>query len=240
MFELLGQMWQFIQNPAPEPSFISETVIYLQLCIVSTLLAIVVALPLGILVAQRQISAFLLTNFTGLMRAVPTLVFFALAYPYLGLGFKPAVIALTVIGIPPILLNTIAGLRGIDAATVDAARGMGMTSLQVLWRIQIPLTLPVVAAGVRTAAVQIVATAPLAALIGGAGYGDYIIGGLGLINIPIVLAGVIPVALLALLFEVALAGVQRLLTPAGLRVSQPSAEEAPTQAAASSDQPLAA
>src|SRR5690606_11655963 len=110
--------------------------------------------------------AFAASNLIGLARAIPTLAFLAAALPYLGIGFTPAVVALTALGLPPILLNTIAGLRGVDPAAVDAARGLGMTGPQGLWRVKIPLVLPVIAAGVRTSAVQIVATAPLAALIG--------------------------------------------------------------------------
>jgi osmoprotectant transport system permease protein len=126
-------------------------------------------------------------------------------------------VALTALGVPPILLNTIAGLRGVDPAVVDAARGMGMTPSQVLIRVQTPLVLPVVAAGVRTSAVQIVATAPLAALIGGGGYGDYILEGVNLLRTAPLVVGGVSVAVLALIIELSLAGVQRAVTAEGLR-----------------------
>ncbi len=146
-------------------------------------------------------------------------------------------------GVSPILLNTIAGLQGIDPAVTDAGRGMGMTSLQVLTRIQIPLVLPVIAAGVRSAAVQIVATTPLAALIGGGGYGDYIIGGIGLLaDRTELLVGAGGVAALALVTEFGVAAVQRAVTPVGLRISaeQEFAEVQPETSEAAQDQRAAA
>lgn len=215
MINVLQQMLAFISDP--NNSFGQHTADFLVVCGLSIFWAIVVALPLGILVAQHPLLSVVAANISGLGRAIPTIAFLAVALPYLGTGIKPAVVALAVIGIPPILLNTIAGLRGIDAATLDAARGMGMTRWQVLVRIEIPLVLPVVAAGVRTAAVQIVATAPLGALIAAGGYGDYIIAGVNLLDLPQALAGAIPVALLALVAEFGLAGAQRALTPVGMR-----------------------
>lgn len=237
----MGQVIQFITDPANQ--FGAKTQTTLALSAVPIFWSIIIAIPVGILVAQRPIASFITSNLSGLARAIPTLAFLALALPYLGVGFKPSVVALTALGIPPILLNTIAGLRGIDPATVDAARGMGMTSQQLLLRVRIPLVLPVVAAGVRTSAVQIVATAPLAALIGSGGYGDYILAGLGsqadTINL---IVGSICIALLALLVEFALAGVQRAVTPVGLRTPETQLVEARQDQtlAAPEGEPLAA
>jgi osmoprotectant transport system permease protein len=177
----------------------------------------VIGLVVGVAVARRPVLAFIFTNLSGLARAIPTLAFLAVALPYLGIGFTPSVVALTALGVPPILLNTIAGLRGVDPAVVDAARGMGMTSRQIFTRVQAPLVLPVVAAGVRTSAVQIVATAPLAALIGGGGYGDYILEGVNLLRTAPLVVGGVSVAVLALIVELSLAGVQRAVTAEGLR-----------------------
>lgn len=238
---LFAQIAAYIADP--QHTFGQHTVDTLMLCITPIVLSIVIALPLGILVAPRPLAAFLASNISGLVRAIPT--FAALVVMVLVLkriGFVPSVIALTALGVPPILLNTIAGLRGVDPASVDAARGMGMTPLQVLMRIQIPLVLPVVAAGVRTSAVQIVATVPLAGLIGGGGYGDYINAGLAqeVHQIDLVV-GALAVALLALLTEGIFASVQRLVTPAGLRVASevtPAAEQ--TAPASASPQSSAA
>ncbi|HKV86352.1 MAG TPA: ABC transporter permease subunit, partial [Ktedonobacterales bacterium] len=140
---------------------------------------------------------------------------------YLGVGFTPTVVALTALGVPPILLNTVEGLRGIDPAIVDAGRGMGMTPTQILGRIQLPLVLPVLAAGTRTALVQIVATVPLGALIGADGYGSYITLGLGSeAHHSDLVIGALAIALLALLAEVGMAALQRAVTPAGLRADK--------------------
>jgi osmoprotectant transport system permease protein len=118
-----------------------------------------------------------------------------------------------------VLLNTWAGVRGVDPSVIDAARGMGLTGRQIAVRIQVPLVLPLVASGARTAAVQIIATATLAAIIGAGGYGDYILAGLYQVDMTQILAGTVPVSALAVLAEVGLAAAERALTPAGVRTS---------------------
>ncbi len=138
------------------------------------------------------------------------------------MGFWPAVIGLTLLGIPPILVNTFTGIRDVDPATLDAARGMGLTSRQVLMRVEMPLALPLVFAGLRTSAVQVVATATLAGLVGAGGLGTLVLAGLGNDQVPVLLAGAIPVAILAILFEVTFAGIERLATPRGLRLTRSS------------------
>ena len=214
----------------PTNAFGAETLATLRLSIVPIILALIVGIPLGIGLAQRPVAAFIAANTSGLARAIPTLAVLAAVVPYLGVGFNPSVFALSLLGIPPILLNTITGLRGIDPATVEAARGMGMTRWQILQRVQLPLMAPVLAAGVRTSAVQIVASVPLAALIGGGGYGDYILLGINLLQTTPLLVGGVGIAALALLTEFLLAQAQRALTPAGLRVAAASEEEAATGA----------
>ena len=214
---MVNNLLNFISDP--HHAYLTHSLDYIKLCVIAIAIALVIALPLGIAVARLSVLAFLVSNITGLARAIPSLAFLAAAIPYLGIGFKPAVIALIVLGIPPILLNTIAGIRSVDPAVIDAARGMGMTFWQILWRIQLRLALPVIAAGVRTAAVQIVATGTLAAVIGAGGWGEYILSGIYQLSLVQILAGAVPVALLALLVEVALAGVQRVVTPAGVRMT---------------------
>jgi osmoprotectant transport system permease protein len=168
------------------------------------------------------VAAFLAANVSGAARAIPTIAFLAAAIPFLGIGFTPVIVALTLLGIPPILLNTVAGLRAVDPAALEAGRGMGMTRRQVLARVQIPLVLPVIAAGVGTSGVQIAATTPIAGLIGGGGYGDYVLFGLYFLPSPTafppLLTGAVGVALLALLTEISLGALQRAVTPAGLRL----------------------
>src|SRR5436309_5182181 len=212
------QYINFIQDPSND--FLGETTAYLKLCGFSIAAAIIIGVLLGALVSRNAIVAFIAVNLSGLIRAIPIIAIFLTFVPTLGIGFKPAIIALIVLGIPPILLNTYTGIRGIDPAMIDAARGMGMTRGQIISRIQAPLVLSIIAAGVRTASIQIIATATLAAFIGAGGYGDYIVDGLYKLQNPEILAGAIPVAVLAMLAEVLLSWVQRRLTPAGLRVER--------------------
>jgi len=212
----MSSLWQFILDPNND--FAGHTLDYIKLSVAAIALATLISIPLGTAVARRPLLAFAAINLSGLMRAIPVLVFLAAAYPLLGFGFTPSLVALTVLGIPPILLNTYTGIRNIDPATIDAACGMGMTTWQIITRIQTPLVLPLIAAGVRTSAVQIVATATLAAIIGAGGYGEYIYLGLREFNSTQLLAGALPVTFLAIFIELLMSWLERILTPRGLRV----------------------
>jgi len=211
---VMARLAAFVANP--QNAYAQHTAQYVSLCTASAALAILIGASLGIAVARRPVLAFLAVNLSGFMRAIPVIAFLAFAIPYLGLGFTPSLVALAVLGIPPILMNTFTGIRGIDAATIDAARGCGMTRWQIARRVQLPLVLPVVAAGVRTSVVQIIATATLASIIGGGGYGDYILSGLYQVDTTQILAGAVPVTLLAVAAELSLGWAQRALTPRGL------------------------
>ena len=211
----MAALLRFVASPGAD--YAGHTVQYLTLCGASLAAAFVIGVAAGTLAAGRPAFAFVATNLSGMMRAIPIIAFLAFAIPYLGLGFIPAFVALTVLGIPPVLLNTSAGLRGVDPAAVDAARGMGMTNRQIAVRIQAPLVLPVIASGARTSAVQIIATATLAAIIGAGGYGDYILSGLYQVDMTQILAGTIPVSVFALGAELGLGAAERALTSPGLR-----------------------
>jgi len=213
------QYINFIQDP--NNNFPGQTVEYLKLCGVSIAVAIVIGVVLGALVSRSAFLAFLAINLSGLMRAIPIIaVLFIIFFITKQLGFLPSIIALIVLGIPPILINTYTGIRGIDPATIDAAKGMGMTTWQIATKIQAPLVSPLVAAGIRTAAVQIVATATLAAFIGGGGFGDYIVDGINVFNYTELVVGAASVAILAMLIEVLMSWLQRILTPEGLKVQE--------------------
>jgi osmoprotectant transport system permease protein len=175
------------------------------------LLAVVLGLPLAGLAADRALPRALLLALAGGFRVVPSLAILTLALPLLGLGFRPALLALVVLALPPILVNTDVGLRGVPSATLEAARGTGMTERQIGVRVRWPLALPVVAVGVRTAAVEVIASATLAAFIGGGGLGDYIVGGLQTGNLPELILGAVSVAVLALLADAALGVAQKKL-----------------------------
>lgn len=208
----------------PKNNYLGQTIEYLKLCGVSIAVAIVIGVVLGALVSRNALLAFIAINLSGLMRAIPIIAaLFIIFSIFQQLGFLPSIIALIVLGIPPILINTYTGIRGIDPATIDAAKGMGMTTWQIVTRIQAPLVLPLVAAGVRTSAVQVVATATLAAFIGADGYGDYIADGISVFNFTELIVGAASVAVLALLVEVLLSWLQRALTPEGLKVQEQAA-----------------
>ena len=194
-----GDVWAFIQNPANHYGGQFWTTILLS--VYPIVISFVIALPLGILTARQPIAAFLSANLSGLARAIPSLVFLAVMVPVFGIGFTPSLIARTLLGIPPVLLNTISGLRGIDPAAIDAARGMGMTRLQILQRVEMPLALPIIAAGARIAAIQIVATTPIAALIGSGGLGQLILAGVNVLDYAQATAGALGIVALALLTE---------------------------------------
>ncbi len=229
------QMWAIIT--APGGVYQSYAWDSIKLSLVAIVLAFVIATPLGMLVARQPIAAFIAANLSGVLRAIPILAFLAVAIDYLGTGFKPSLVALVITGVPPILLNTIAGFQGIDPALLDAAKGLGMTRWQTLLRVEAPLTLPSVAAGMRTSAVQIIATAALAALIGGGGWGVYILDGDYHLNDAELFVGAGSFILLAFAAEFALAGVQRLVTPRGVLVAQARPDEALDLASAPATEP---
>lgn len=178
-------------------------------------IAIATCVPLGIWTSRSRIGTLTVINIVNAVRVIPSLAILFLAIPYLGLTFSAAVIALTVLALPPVLINTDAAFRTIQAAIREAAYGMGMTRWQVLRRVEIPLALPVVVAGVRTATVEVIASATLAAFIGAGGLGLYVIRGFALYDNAILLVGAVPVALLALLAELLMGRLQRAVAPPG-------------------------
>ena len=192
-------------------AFWQALAIHVRLSLAALVISAGLCVPLGLYIARRRpLGAELLATFTGL-RVVPSLAVLFLAVPYLGLGFYPALVALTLLACPPVLINTDAGFRTVDPAVIESAQAMGMDPRQVMWRVEVPLAMPVVVAGLRTAAVEVFASATLAAFIGGGGLGDFIARGFALFDPSIMLVGAIPVAILTLGAEGLLAGLQRLL-----------------------------
>jgi osmoprotectant transport system permease protein len=181
--------------------------------------AVAVALPVGVWLGHRGRGEGLAIALGNAGRAIPELALIAFLVAFVGVGFLNVTIALAVLGIPPILTNAFVGVRQVDPNAVEAARGMGMTELGVIRRVELPLAVPTMMSGVRTGAITIVATATIAPLAGVLTLGDFIINR-GVYGEQGVLAGAILVALLALAFELALAGLQRLLTPRGLELER--------------------
>jgi osmoprotectant transport system permease protein len=202
------------------PDYAGLLYTHVELSVAALLIAIAVALPVALAVRNTAIGAALVINVGNIGRAVPSLAILALALPLLGFGFLPALIALTVLAIPPILINASTGLREVGEDIISAARGMGLSGGQILARIQLPIAAPVIFAGIRTAAVQVVASATLATFIGGGGLGNLIVEGLQRNDRAILLAGSFSVAILALITEVGFGGLERAFTPKGLKIAQ--------------------
>ena len=179
-------------------TFLAAVGDHLLLSLVGLAIGIAIALPLGIAVAQRPRLAEAAIAVAGALRTVPSLAVLAALLPLLGVGFAPSVVALALLALPPVLVNTVTGLRGADPAALEAARGLGMTPRQRALRVELPLAAPLVFAGLRIAAVQVVSAAALATFIGGGGLGDLVTQGLALLDTGRMLVGAVAIALLAL------------------------------------------
>lgn len=191
----------------------------LEVTLLALAVALVLALPVGLLLGHFGRGEFLAVSAGNAGRAIPELALIALMAAAVGVGMFNLVVALAILGIPPILTNTFTGIRQVDRASVEAARGMGMTDLEVITRVELPLAVPLIMSGVRTASINIVATATIAPLAGILTLGDFIIsrnvyGDSG------VLAGAILVALMALALEAIFAGIQWALTSPGLKLKR--------------------
>jgi osmoprotectant transport system permease protein len=180
-------------------------------------IALVIALPLGLWLGHKHRGSFLAVNVANLGRALPSLALIAVGFVFLGVGFWSVALALVVLAIPPILTNAYVAVDSVQADAVEAARGMGMTDRQIITRIELPLALPLIFAGIRTATVFVVATATIAAVAGGGGLGDIIVNQAGY-GLEGVIGAAICVSVLALAADGAVGLLQRALTPAGLRV----------------------
>lgn len=198
--------------------------------------ALVIGLPLGIWLGHRGRGGAVAINLSNIGRAVPSLAILALVQQAIGLsgwpgfGARPALVALIALAVPPLVTNAYVGMRGVDRDVVEAARGMGMTGAELLWRVELPIALPLVMAGVRTAAVQVVATATLAAVTAWGGLGRFIVDGFGQRDNAQIVAGALLVGLLALVTELVLARLQRMVVSEGLRADVRPMDEALTAA----------
>ncbi|GAA0275633.1 ABC transporter permease [Cryptosporangium japonicum] len=183
----------------------------------SLLIAALIALPLGLYVGHTGRGAFLAVNSAGAARALPTVGLVGLTVVVFGIGLTPTLLPLVALAIPPILVNTYAGVRQVDAQLRDAANGMGMTGSQVLFQVELPVALPLIVLGLRTAAVQIVSTATIAAYVGLGGLGRYIFDGLARREYEVMIGGAVLSVLLALGTEALFVGIQRLIVSPGVR-----------------------
>jgi len=189
------------------------TLEHLQLVGLAILAATVIGIPLGVAASRNSVLRRWALGTANVMQTVPSLALFGFLIPLSGIGARTAVIALALYALLPILRNTCVGIAGVDRAVIEAARGMGMTSGQMLWQVELPLAMGVIVAGVRVATVISVGVATIAAAIGAGGLGMFIFQGLSMVNNNVILAGAIPAALLAVMADAGLGWAERRLAP---------------------------
>ncbi|MCB4823802.1 ABC transporter permease [Roseicella aerolata] len=206
---LAGAVTWLGANPG---TFLGAVGEHLLLSLTGLALGIAIALPLGLVVAHRPRLAEASIAGAGALRTIPSLAVLAALLPLLGVGFTPSVLALALLALPPVLVNTVVGLRGADPAALEAARALGMTRRQRALRVELPLAAPLVFAGLRIAAVQVVSAAALATFIGGGGLGDLVTQGLALLDTGRMLVGAVAIALLALATEAGFGLLERRLS----------------------------
>jgi osmoprotectant transport system permease protein len=218
--EFISFAWDWIKSPANwhgSDGIPVRVVQHLGYTGLSLLVAALIALPLGVLIGHYGRGGYLVVNLANAWRAIPTLGLLILMVILIGFSIFAWLIPLVVLAIPAILVNAYEGVAGVDPDLKDAARGMGMTDWQVLWKVEIPVALPLIMLGLRTGAIFVVATATIAAEIGLGGLGRYIIDGLATDNYGEVAGGALLVVIMALLVQVVFVGLRFLVVPAPLR-----------------------
>ncbi len=211
----MTDLWNFII--ANQAEIGNQMIEHIGLTFISLLIAVIIGIPLGLISTRyKQVSGPVI-GAVGIIQTIPSIALLGMMLPLLGIGALPAIVALFLYALLPIVRNTYSGIREVDSAVVEAARGMGMTGRQVLRKVELPLASPVIFAGIRTATVINVGVATLCALIGAGGLGEYIFRGISLNNATMIMAGAIPAALLALTFDFILGlieqNISKLLTP---------------------------
>lgn len=196
---------------------IAATITHIELVLISMALAICVAIPLGILITRVRSLRTPVISGAGMLQTIPSLAMLGFMIPLFGIGLKTAIAALFLYSLLPIIRNTYTGIKDVDRSITEAARGMGMTNWQILFKVELPMSVSVIMAGIRTAAVINVGTATLAAFIGAGGLGDFIFLGITRGIDALILLGAIPAAILAIILEFLLAKLERWTTPKGLK-----------------------
>ena len=211
----MGSFINFLQERGDE--ILSLTVEHLYLTGIAMGLAILIGVLLGILLTRFGWLATPILGAANVIQTVPSLAILGFMIPLFGIGATPAIVALFLYALLPIIRNTYTGIIGVDPATIEAAVGVGMTQRQVLRWVRLPLALSVIMAGIRTSTVICVGIATLCAFIGAGGLGEFIFSGISMVNANMILAGAIPSALLALILDFVLGQIEKLLTPKGLK-----------------------
>lgn len=199
-------LWEFMAQQSDK--LLMQTLQHIGLTFISLLIAVIIGLPLGIFIARKKAFAGAVLGIAGVLQTIPSIALLGFMIPLLGIGAKPAIVALFIYALLPIIRNTYTGILGVDAAVTEAATAMGMSQKQVLFKVELPLAMPVILAGIRTATVINVGVATLASYIAAGGLGEFIFGGISLNNTNMILAGAIPAALLAIIFDFLLSRLQ--------------------------------
>ncbi len=201
-------LWGFMLEQSDK--LLEHTLAHIGLTFISLLLSIIIGIPAGIWISRKKQWSGLILGIAGILQTIPSIALLGFMIPLLGIGAKPAIVALMLYAFLPIIRNTFTGINQVNPAVTDAAKGMGMSSYQILFKVELPLAMPVILAGIRTATVINVGVATLAAYIAAGGLGEFIFGGIALNNTNMILAGAIPAALLAIIFDFLLARAQHL------------------------------
>jgi osmoprotectant transport system permease protein len=225
-FRFIGRNGQIPGSP-PLPTLVHLTLETLKIAGIGIAIALVIAIPIGVWLGHIHKGSFVAINLGNIWRALPSLAVLAIGVAFLGIGLENVELALVVLAVPPIITNAYVAIDGVDRDLVDAARGMGMTGWEVLRKVELPMGIPLIFAGIRTAALFVVSTTTISALTGYSGSLGDIINNETSYHLSGVLGAAICIAALALAIEFALASVQRALTPRGLRVGA-AEQRAPT------------
>lgn len=206
--------WRFFLNDRAE--ILARTLEHLGLVAAAMLIAVIIGIPIGIALVRRRMMRRWVLGAANVIQTIPSLALFGflIPVPFLGgIGANTAIVALTLYALLPILRNTYAGIAGVDAAVLETARAMGMTPRQILWEVELPLSMGVILAGVRVATVISIGVATIAAAIGAGGLGVFIFRGVAMVSNPVILAGAIPAALLAIAVDLVFSLIEQKLTP---------------------------
>ena len=199
---------------------LSKAVEHFYISMFALLLAIVVAVPLGILLSKTQRTANVVLTVAGVLQTIPTLAVLAIMIPIFGVGKTPAIVALFIYVFLPILNNTVLGVKNIDKNVIQAGQSMGMTKFQLMKDVEMPLALPLIISGIRLSSVYVISWATLASYVGAGGLGDLVFNGLNLYQPPMIISAAIVVTLLALVIDFILSLVEKWVVPKGLKVSR--------------------
>ncbi|RZK15277.1 MAG: ABC transporter permease subunit, partial [Pedobacter sp.] len=208
MNETQQNLWQFMVEQSDK--LLNQTLQHLGLTFISLLFAVLIGLPLGILIARKRKLSGSVLGFAGILQTIPSIALLGFMIPLLGIGAKPAIVALLIYALLPIIRNTYTGIVGVDSNVREAAKAMGMSTRQILFKVELPMAMPVILAGIRTATVINVGVATLASYIAAGGLGEFIFGGISLNNTNMILAGAIPAAVLAIVLDSMIALLQNL------------------------------